>query len=222
MLGTSRPHHARDPKIYLTIWLWLHLNHCISRAIPVDLNHSEGHMKLVKPGLSCGASIFLLTAISAISTHQPAHAELHWQTPHKEQMRIRLIALATNYPRSSYFPNREVFVAAKQLGKEESRLIKLVYGYLPYQPPLSESGMDYALVHEIRAQRDPSCDETLAQMNYPQYVPDWPHPDQSWKYSTDSPVLDLQRRRATLPCYDTTAEDYGKSLHKSPKAGEEP
>src|SRR5437762_6749189 len=100
---------------------------------------------------------------------------------------MRIVAMAWNHPRSSFFSNEEVFVAEKALNQSESRLVKLVYGFLPYQPRLSDNGLDYATVHEIRALRDPECDETLAQMTSPH------GPRSSLKYSTDSPILNVER-----------------------------
>src|SRR5450432_2894834 len=102
-----------------------------------------------------------------------AVAELHWQATKKEHLRVRLIALASHYPRSSFFPNEEVFVAEKELEEGESRLVKLVYGYLPYQPRLSDQGMDYSTVHDLRALRDHNCDETLSQMTKTEKSDNW-------------------------------------------------
>ncbi len=56
-----------------------------------------------------------------------ADGQLHWPSPRKEAIEVRLIALAVAYPRSSFFSNDEVFIAEQQLAKEESRFIKLVY-----------------------------------------------------------------------------------------------
>ena len=151
---------------------------------------------------------YLLVAVvgttCGVATREPALAELHWQPPKKEQMRVRLVALAIAYPKSSFFSSQEVFVAEQELEKDETRLIKLVYNYLPYQPPLSEYGLDYSIAHEIRATRDPDCDEPLSEMGRQGYM--------GFKYSADSPVLDLGRRRLRLRCYQTSAEDYDRPL----------
>ena len=171
-------------------------------------------MQLLKTGLCYMIAVILLPLLATLGAGEKAEAELHWQPPKKEAMRLRLVALALAYPRSSFFATHEVFVAEKQLGRDEWRLVKLVYGFLPYQARLSESGLDYSIVHELRAVRDPSCDETLRQMTYPRNMPEWPQPDQSWKYSTDSPSLNPDRPRHNLPCYQTTADDYGKPLHE--------
>ncbi|HZQ19201.1 MAG TPA: hypothetical protein VFA90_10790 [Terriglobales bacterium] len=102
-----------------------------------------------------GVVFLLLTGIPA------ADGQLHWLHPRKHEIEVRLIALAVEYPRSSFFSNDEVFVAEQELGNEESRFIKLVYDFLPYQQPLSNSGLNYSLVHKVNAVRDTTCDESL-------------------------------------------------------------
>jgi hypothetical protein len=175
------------------------------------------------------AVLFLLYA------HNFAVAELHWQATKKEHIRVRLVALASHYPRSSFFSSEEVFVAEKELVEGESRLVKLVYGFLPYQPRLSDQGMEYATVHDLRALRDHNCDEALSQMTKTEKTDNWVQTkrptenhspenhvllyspvekDKSFSYSDDSPVVNLDRRRASLPCYVTNAEDYSKGTHQ--------
>lgn len=146
-----------------------------------------------------------LVAVTCIATREQASAELHWQTGKKEHIQVRLVALAIAYPRSSYFASQEVFVAEQQINKDESRLVKLVYNFLPYQPRLSEYGLDYATAHEVTALRDPNCDEPLSQVGSQGHG--------TFKYSTDAPALDLNVRRGNLRCYQTTAEDYDRPLH---------
>src|SRR5215472_18744509 len=111
--------------------------------------------------------IFALLAASGafvlFSGRPTADAQLRLQ-PHKEPIEVRLIALAVAYPRSSFFANDEVFIAEQELAKEESRFIKLVYDFLPYETPLSSYGLKYSLVHRVRAIRDTTCDESLWQM----------------------------------------------------------
>ncbi len=160
--------------------------------------------------------VFLGTLL--VSAH--IQAQLHWPATKKEHVRVRLIALAQDHPRSSFFANQEVYVAEKQLGSgDESRLVKLVYNFLPYQPRLSEYGFEYPLVHELAAVRDPSCDETLTQMTdeanalggrEPQ------HPRSGMKYTAEAPDLSTDRHRDDLPCYVTTADDYDKTLSEPP------
>lgn len=149
------------------------------------------------------AVLFTLTVCS-LAAREPAAAELHWQSAKKEHLKIRLVALAIAYPRSSYFSSQEVFVAEQEIAKDETRLVKLVYNFLPYQPRLSEYALDYSVQHEILAARDSNCDEALSQVGFQG------HPN--FKYAVDSPELDLKTRR-TLRCYQTSAEDYDKPLH---------
>ena len=140
------------------------------------------------------------------------HADLHWHDPKKENLEVRLIALAESDPRSTFFATHEIFIAAQQLGKDESRLIKLVYAFLPYQPRLSESDFNYFTIHEIQAVRDPSCDQTLAEVSADQRTRSHVH----LKYSTDSPVLNTSRHHSTMPCYSTTPEDYTTAIYSPP------
>src|SRR5579864_7448862 len=130
---------------------------------------------------------------------------LRWpDPPRKARMRVRLVAVALAEPRSSFFSNHEVLVAEKEIGEEEFSLIKLVFTYLPYQPPLSESGFDYSVVHEVLAWRNPDCDETVAELTE-RSLPDRHEP---MIYSRNAPREDLDRRRIPLPCYETKADDY--------------
>lgn len=161
--------------------------------------------------------ILLLCVMSAIlfSGIPAADGQLRWTTRKKQAIEVRLIALAVEYPRSSFFSNDEVFVAEQELGKEESRFVKLVYDFLPYQPPLSESGLDYSLVHKVNAVRDTACDETLWEMrSLMQQRRKNAQPNSSWKYAAESPIGDLDRRQARLRCYRTTSDDYEQTLHQ--------
>jgi hypothetical protein len=109
-------------------------------------------------------------------------------------------------PSSSYFSNYEVFIAERRVSKDESQLIKLVYESLPYQRRLSEYGLNNR-VFKLRVTRDPSCDESLIQMT-------WPDADQGKpgaKPATDSPEL-KSGHDDKLPCYRTTADAYRKAL----------
>lgn len=148
---------------------------------------------------------------------QTASGDLRWHEPRKESLKVRLIALTLADPRSSFFSSHEIFVAEQQLGAHgETRLLKLVYSFLPYQPRLSEEGLDYFTVHELRAVRDEGCDETLGQM-----TAIYEHRARlELKYSSDAPVLNAARRHSPLACYETTAEDYDRSVHQPPAPGD--
>jgi hypothetical protein len=107
-------------------------------------------------------------------------------------------------PRSSVGANYEVLVAETEISRDEWSLIKLVFGFLPYQPRLSESGFDYSVVHEVTAWRDPDCDETVSKLTA-RNLPDRHEP---LIYSRNVPRADLDRRHIPLPCYHTSADDY--------------
>jgi hypothetical protein len=148
-----------------------------------------------------------------ISGTPTADGQWHWSS-RKEPIEVRLIALAVTYPRSSFFANDEVFIAEQEQAKEESRFIKLVYDFLPYQSPLSSSGLDYSLVHVVRAVRDTTCDESLWQMRSLQQRPRPEAASTHWKYAQYSPIADLDFRQARLRCYRTTSDDYEKTLRE--------
>jgi len=154
-------------------------------------------------GVASGAFVLL-------SGRPTADAQLRWR-PHKEPIQVRLIALAVAYPRTSFFANDEVFIAEQELAKEESRFIKLVYDFLPYQSPLSTYGLNYKLVHRVNAVRDTSCDESLWEMR--SEIERRRRADRTetgWKYAAETPVADLDRRQARLRCFRTTSDDYEK------------
>ncbi len=130
--------------------------------------------------------------------------------PATQELPVRVIGLALALPSSSYFSNYEVFIAERQLSKDESQLIKLVYVSLPYQRRLSEYGLNNSRVYKLRVTRDPTCDETLLQMTWPET-----DPRPGSQYSTDSPALSPSDRNGMLPCYRTTADDYRRALSHS-------
>jgi hypothetical protein len=159
------------------------------------------------PFLTAAGVVFLL-----LGQIPAADGQLRWSRQQKQEIEVRLIALAEAYPRSSVFANDEVFVAEQELSKEESRFIKLVYDFLPYEPPLSDSGLNYSLVHKVQAVRDSACDESLWQMrNLMEKRRRAEQPNSTWKYAEKSPIEDLDRRQARLRCYRTTSDDYEKT-----------
>lgn len=158
---------------------------------------------------------FVIAVIFVLGSGIPAADGQRWPTTRKEPIEVRLIALAVAYPRTSFFANDEVFIAEQELGKEESRFIKLVYDFLPYQPPLSAYGLNYSLVHRVHAVRDTSCDESLWEMRSLQQQKRESHATSAnWKYALECPIADLDRRQAKLRCYRTTSDDYEKALHE--------
>ena len=156
----------------------------------------------------------LLACFVLISGATLADGQLHWSPP-KQSIEVRLIALAVAYPRSSFFANDEVFVAEQELAKQESRFIKLVYDFLPYQSPLSSYGLNYSVVHMVRAVRDTSCDESLWQMRTLQTQRRHSTPaNEQWRYAQYAPIADLDFRQANLRCYRTTSDDYERALRE--------
>lgn len=154
--------------------------------------------------LTAAGLIFILLTGTSV-----ADGQLHLNTLRKQQIEVRLIALAIAYPRTSFFANDEVFIAEQELAKEESRFIKLVYDFLPYQTPLSSYGLNYSLVHRVNAIRDTGCDESLWEMRTA--LEQRRRSDRStaeWKYAAQTPVADLDHRQAKLRCYRTTSDDY--------------
>jgi hypothetical protein len=121
--------------------------------------------------------------------------------PTFQNVQLRVIVSAFAPPRSSYFSNYEVFIAQKWLNKETPQLIKLVYVFLPYQRRLSEYGADSWKVRKLRVTRDPSCDESLMQLEWPE--------------GENGPSSKPPDRDNPLPCYRTTADDYRRAVSGS-------
>jgi hypothetical protein len=167
-------------------------------------------MKLARAVLS---GMAWLAVIALLCSPTTARGELQWQMPRLEPVRLRLVALAWNHVPTSFFASEEIFIAEIEITKDESRLVKLVYNFLPYQPRLSENGFNYSTVHELRAARDPQCDATLSEITTGQ-VGDWRQEQSQLKYSTDAPALNLARHKSRLPCYVTSAADYTKPVHE--------
>src|SRR5713226_8883274 len=133
-------------------------------------------------------SVFVVIAVGfVVISGIPAADGEPWPTVRKEPIEVRLIALALAYQRTSFFANDEVFIAEQEMGKDESRFIKLVYDFLPYQPPLSSYGLNYSLVHKVHAVRDTSCDETLWEMRWQQQQRQ-SHAAPGWKYARECPI----------------------------------
>ena len=126
-----------------------------------------------------------------------------------QEFSLHLVGLASALPTSSYFSNYEVFIAERRLNKPKSQLIKLVYMFLPYQRRLSDFGITNLQNLKLRVRRDPSCDETLLAMMWPDGESRPKSPDLS---SADSKPADSSKM---LPCYRTSADDYRRALSKT-------
>ena len=117
-----------------------------------------------------------------------------------EVVPLRVVQLALALPMSSFFSNYEAFVAERSVNRNTSQLIKLVYIFLPYQRRLTEIGVNTSKTFHLRVTRDPSCDESLISMT-------WPEGETRGK----SDASDKDK----LPCYRTTADDYRKAWERA-------
>jgi hypothetical protein len=136
-----------------------------------------------------------------ISSAIPSHAEVADLPAGKTQVvPLRVIQLALALPMTSYFSNYEAFIAERSVNRDTTQLIKLVYIFLPYQRRLTEFGVNTSKTFNLRVTRDPSCDESLLSMT-------WPEGEGHGQPSAES-------NKDKLPCYRTTADDYRKAWEK--------
>jgi hypothetical protein len=148
----------------------------------------------------------------ALGGRETATGQLHWPFgSQQERIRLRVVGRVMALPKTSFFANHEVLVAEKAINNEEGRLIKLVYEFLPYQPSLDDVGMDYSNVYEVRVTRDPQCDESLGNMIAGRNSTHDPANPAGFKYAADAPELTVPRHPHNLPCYETSADDFGKT-----------
>jgi len=124
--------------------------------------------------------------------------------PGFHDVQLHVISLAWAPQRSSFFSSFEVFIAEKWLRKDKSQLIKLVYVFLPYQQRLSEYASGDLNVRKLRVTRDPTCDESLIQMTWPEGE------DGKGVQKQEEPAS--SNGKDLLPCYRTTADDYRRAI----------
>jgi hypothetical protein len=124
--------------------------------------------------------------------------------PGFHDVQLRVLSLAWAPPRSSFFSSFEVFIAEKWLRKDKSQLIKLVYVFLPYQQRLSEYTSSDLNVRKLRVTRDPTCDESLIQMTWPE--------GEDGKGAQKQEDPSSSNPKDLLPCYRTTADDYRRAI----------
>jgi GAF domain len=126
-----------------------------------------------------------------------------------EELNVAFLAPAVPLPNSTYFASEEIFLAQERVSRHESRLIKLIYEFLPYQPRLSDFGPNYPAVDRLRATRDPTCDEVLMQASG--------GADGVALSEAFPPQLTAQQnhRQKLLTCYRTTADDYREARARS-------
>ncbi len=128
------------------------------------------------------------------------------ELPDTKELNVNFMVPALVLPMTSYFSNYEVFIAEQRVTRHQSRLIKLVYEFLSYQPRLSDYGPNYPGIENLRATRDRSCDQALMQVA-----------------SSATTVLgslsgrlqlsakSLEQQQSTLECYRTTADDFRRA-----------
>ncbi len=133
--------------------------------------------------------------------------------PTVEELPLGLIGVVFTLPGTSFFSNFEVFVAKRRVGKDQMRLIKLVYEFLPYQRRLSEYDLDNLppRVIKLRVTPDPSCDESLWQMIQSDADPT----RAATEYSKLPAALRSSDLTAVLPCYRTTAGDFQTAMSRA-------
>ncbi len=141
------------------------------------------------------------SSVPIISTAIPKHPEIPDLPAGKtEVVPLRVVQLALALPMSSFFSNYEAFVAERAVNRETTQLIKLVYIFLPYQRRLTELGVNTSKKFNLRVTRDPSCDESLISMT-------WPEGEAKGKPAESD--------KNKLPCYRTTADDYRRAWEKA-------
>ena len=118
---------------------------------------------------------------------------------------LRVIQLALALPSTSYFSNYEAFIAERSVNDHTTQLIKLVYIFLPYQRGLTGYELNNSKTFRLRVTRDPSCDESLLSMT-------WPESEQT--HGQPQPATS-ESSKNKLPCYRTTADDYRKALKRA-------
>jgi hypothetical protein len=137
-----------------------------------------------------------------------ANEEVAATHPVFQDAQVKVISLAWAPPRSSYFSSFEVFIAQKWVSKDKTEMIKLVYVFLPYQRRLSEYGVENPKIRRLRVTRDPSCDESLMQLAWPE---GGGRPASDGANSGSSNAED----RNLLPCYRTTADEYRHAVSRN-------
>jgi hypothetical protein len=125
-----------------------------------------------------------------------------------QDAQVKVISLAWAPPRSSYFSSFEVFIAQKWVDKDKTEMIKLVYVFLPYQKRLSEYGVENPKIRRLRVTRDPSCDESLMQLA-------WPEGGGRSASDHQNSGSSNAEDRNLLPCYRTTADEYRHAVSRN-------
>jgi hypothetical protein len=146
-------------------------------------------------------------AVTATPT-QPPIAEAP-QGPGQD-VPLRIIGIPVASTKTSFFSNYEVFLAERRVGKNQTEPIKLVYTFLPYQHRLSEYLAEGQIFkkkeYKLRVYRDPSCDESLLHMMWPDA--DEPPPNDNFAASLGLPK---SNDNTQLQCFRLSADDYRRA-----------
>jgi hypothetical protein len=140
-----------------------------------------------------------------IPNHEGIFADTK-ELPDTRELSVNFMVPALVLPMSSYFSNYEVFIAEQRLPRHQSRLIKLVYEFLSYEPRLSHYGPNYPGIENLRATRDRSCDQALLQVASSASTVPW---SQSGRLQLSA--KSLTQLQSPLECYRTTADNYRRA-----------
>jgi hypothetical protein len=140
-----------------------------------------------------------------IPNHEETVADTKEPADTKE-LNVNFMVPALVLPMSSYFPNYEVFIAEQRLTRNQSRLIKLVYEFLSYQPRLSDYVPNYAGIENLHATRDRNCDQALMQVASSSTTVRWALSSRLQRGGKS-----LEQQQSTLECYRTTADDFRRA-----------
>jgi hypothetical protein len=140
-----------------------------------------------------------------IPNHEETAADTKEPADTKE-LNVNFMVPALVLPMSSYFPNYEVFIAEQRLTRNQSRLIKLVYEFLSYQPRLSDYVPNYAGIENLHATRDRNCDQALMQVASSSTTVRWALSSRLQRGGKS-----LEQQQSTLECYRTTADDFRRA-----------
>ena len=140
-----------------------------------------------------------------IPNHEEALADTR-EPPDTKELNVNFMVPALVLPMSSYFTNYEVFIAEQRLTRHQSRLIKLVYEFLSYQPRLSDYVSNYPGIENLHATRDRNCDQTLMQVaSSSATVP------RALSGRLQLSAKSIEQQQSTLECYRTTADDFRRA-----------
>ena len=138
--------------------------------------------------------------------------------PRPEAVSFQVIAIADRIPVSSFSPNRDVLLVLMQHRK--SLVIvpaKVVFRYMGYEYPFPADLVDYNLIHQFTAVRDPSCDETWRSMRTKVAfgTHDQATVTESVRYTTTDGDHGVSSEDV-LPCYVTQGRMYKGSQYVAP------